>query len=79
MVEVVDGIGIRVSSELNEWMSCMFVVNADDIDEAKEVLQKAWNDYWEEDDGWCFGDFLETRMDSAGILFTSYYDSEEEE
>lgn len=79
MVEVVDGIGVRVSSAMNPWMDCIFVVKEENIEEAKEVLLKAWNDYWEDDDGWCFGDFLETRMDSSGIPFTSYYESEEEE
>lgn len=80
MVEISkDGV-IRVQSSTNEWMDAIYLVNKEDVDKAKEVLQKAWDDYWEDGDGWCYGNFMESRLIEAGIAFDAYYaDTEEEE
>lgn len=73
MVEVLECSVIRVSSVLNEWMDCVFVVRKDDEEKAIEVLKKAWDDFWKDNEGWCYGDYLEERLAEANIEFDSYY------
>lgn len=29
--------------------------------------------YWEDGDGWCYGNYLEDKLINAGIAFDSYY------
>lgn len=78
MVEVLKESCIRVQSSTNEWMDCIFLVSKDDEEKAKEVLQKAWDDFWEQGEGWCYGNFMEHRMVEAGIAFDAYYSDCEE-
>lgn len=73
MVEVLKDSVIRVQSGTNEWMDAVYLVKKDDEEKAKEVLQKAWDDFWEEGEGWCYGNFLEARLVEAGIAFDAYY------
>ena len=54
-VEVLKESVIRVQSQLNDWMDCVFVVSKDDEEKAREVLEKAWDSFWEDGDGWCYG------------------------
>lgn len=42
-VEVLKESVIRVQSQLNDWMDCVFIVSKDDEEKAREVLEKAWN------------------------------------
>lgn len=46
MVERIEDTCIRIRSEINEWMDCIFIVSKDDVARAEEVLQEAWNSYW---------------------------------
>lgn len=73
MVEEMKGGCIRVQSSTNEWMDCIFLVSEEDKEKAKEVLQKAWDDFWEYGEGWCYGNSLEAKMVEAGIAFDAYY------
>lgn len=73
MVEVLKDSVIRVQSSTNEWMDAVYLVSKDDEEKAKEVLQKAWDVFWEEGEGWCYGNFLEARLIEAGIAFDAYY------
>lgn len=45
-VEVLKESVIRVQSQLNDWMDCVFVVSKDDEEKAREVLEKAWDSFW---------------------------------
>lgn len=77
MVERIEDTCIRICSEMNEWMDCIFIVSEEDAVRAEEVLQEAWDSYWEDGDGWRYGNYLEDKLIKAGIAFTSYYaDSE---
>lgn len=41
---------IRVQSQLNDWIDCVFVVNKDDEEKARDVLEKVWDSFlgrWE--------------------------------
>lgn len=78
MVTLVKDSAIRVCSCTNEWMDAVFIVSKDNEEKAKEVLRRAWESFWEDGDGWCYGDYLEDKLVNAGIAFDSYYaDSED--
>lgn len=38
MVERIEDTCIRIRSEINEWMDCIFIVSRDDAARAEEVL-----------------------------------------
>lgn len=78
MVEEMKGGCIRVQSSTNEWMDCIFLVSEADKNRAIEVLKKAWEDFWEDGEGWCYGNYLESKMVEAGIAFDAYYADTEE-
>lgn len=80
MVEILKDSVIRVQSSMNEWMDCVFVVSKEDEEKAHEVLSKAWDSFWKDGDGWCYGNYLEAKMVEAGIAFDAYYaDTNEQE
>lgn len=78
MVERIEDTCIRIRSEMNEWMDCIFIVSEEDAVRAEKVLQEAWDSYWEDGDDWCCGDYLEDKMIKAGIVFDSYYAESED-
>lgn len=78
MVTVSKDSVIRVQSSSNEWMDAVYLVSKDDEEKAKEVLQKAWDDFWEDGDGWCYGNYLEDKLVQAGIAFDAYYSDAED-
>lgn len=53
MVEVVKDSVIKVSSVLNDWLDCVFVVSKDEEEKAVEVIKKAYDSFWEDGEGWC--------------------------
>lgn len=73
MVEEMNCGCIRAQSSTNEWMDCIFLVAAEEKEKALKVLEKAWDDFWEQGEGWCYGNFLEARLIEAGIAYDSYY------
>lgn len=36
-----------------------------------------WDSYWEDGDGWCYGNYLEDKLINAGIAFDAYYSDTE--
>lgn len=77
-VEILKESVIRVQSQLNDWMDCVFVVNKNDEEKAREILEKAWDSFWEDGDGWCYGNYLEDKLINAGVVFDAYYADAEE-
>ena len=73
MVEEMKCACIRVRGCTNEWMNCIFLVEEQEKEKAIGVLEKAWDDLWDEGEDWCYGEFLETRMAEAGIRYDAYY------
>ena len=65
---------IQVASLVNEDMDCIFFVQREEKEQALRVLQKAWDDFWDQQ---CepFGDFLTSAMKEAGIAYEVYYKS----
>lgn len=45
MVGLLNDRCIRVYSEMNEWMDCIFVISEEDAEKAEKVLQEAWDSY----------------------------------
>ena len=43
MVEKIKDTCIRIRSEMNEWMDCIFIVSEEDAVRAEKVLQEAWD------------------------------------
>lgn len=78
MITLVKDSAIRVCSCTNEWIDAVFIVSKDDEEKAKEVLQRAWESFWEDGEGWCYGDYLEDKLVNAGIAFDSYYAESED-
>ena len=73
---------INIYSATNTWMDATFTVAAADEHRAQEVLDKAWNAYWEDPEAECecYGDWLEAAMKEAGIEYeVSYADSDSDE
>lgn len=64
---------IRVQSQLNDWIDCVFVVNKDDEEKARDVLEKVWDSFLEDGDGWCYDNYLEDKLMNASIVFDTYY------
>lgn len=64
---------IRVQSQLNDWIDCVFVVNKDDEEKARDVLEKVWDSFCEDGDGWCYDNYLEDKLMNASIVFDTYY------
>lgn len=44
-VEILKESVIRVQSQLNDWIDCVFVVNKGDEEKARDVLEKVWDSF----------------------------------
>ena len=73
MVEKMKCACIRVCGCTNEWMDCIFLVEERDKEKAAVVLEKAWDDLWEEGEDQCYGDLLRARLTEVGLRFDVYY------
>ena len=73
MVKEIKCACIRVCGCTNEWMNCIFLVEEKNKEKAVRLLEKAWDDLWEEREDQCYGDFLGRRLTEAGIQFDVYY------
>lgn len=78
MVQIEKQTCIRVCSELNEWIDCIFAVDPENADRTVGILEKAYDDWWKVE-GICFGDWLENSLAKAGIKYEVFYKQEEEE
>ena len=78
MVEVMNGVPIRVASAMNTWMDCVFIVKPTEVEEAKEILEIAWNAFWKQSNE-PYGEFLENALYEAGIEYEVFYTNETEE
>lgn len=71
-IEILDQVIIRVRSCMNEWMDCIFVVSQEDAENAKEVLRKAWDEWWEDCVDEPYGEYLSKALNAYGISFDVY-------
>ena len=73
MVEIQKDTFIRVYSDLNTWMDCIVRVSDEELDHAKEVLEKAWDEFWEDENEKPYGDLLSSALEEAEIEYEIYY------
>ena len=67
--EVNDGLNTCLSLEANiDQTGRSFIQDA-----VMSMMDEGWDSYWEDGDGWCYGNYLEDKLINAGIAFDSYY------
>ena len=74
---------INLYSDMNPWMDLVVLVNDEDFDKAKEVTEKAFDDFWNdpkvEEECWAYGDWIGWKLKEAGIKYEMYFKNEEED
>lgn len=78
MITTVENGVIRVFDTLNSWIDCIFLVSETEVENTKQVLEKAWDEFWEQNDE-PYGVFLERALYEAGIEYEVFYKNAEEE
>jgi hypothetical protein len=72
---------INLYSDMNSWMDLVLLVNDEDFDKAKEVTEKAFDDFWNdpkvEEECWCYGDWVGWKLKEAGIKYNMYFRGKE--
>lgn len=68
---------IRIYSDQEEWMDCVFVVAQEDAEKAKDVLTKAMKSFWDDGEGWYYGNYFEAKLVENDIAYRAYYADEE--
>lgn len=66
---------IDIYSSMNTWMGATFTVDATNEHRAQEVLDKAWDAYWDDPEAECecYGNWLESAMKKARIKYKVAY------
>lgn len=68
---------INLYSDMNSWMDLVILVNDEDFDKAKEVAEKAFDDFWNdpkvEEECWAYGDWVEWKLKEANIKYEMYF------
>ncbi|WP_346991269.1 hypothetical protein [Agathobacter rectalis] len=74
---------INLYSDMNSWMDLVLLVNDEDFDKAKEVTEKAFDDFWNdpkvEEECWCYGDWVGWKLKEAGIKYNMYFRGKEDD
>lgn len=73
---------INVWSDMNTWIDFCVVIGAyEDLTKAEEVVQKAYDDWWELEDAQFepLGDYVSRCLYESGIEFEIYFKDESEE
>lgn len=80
---IVTRICINVFSELNPWIDFCILVDEMQFNKAKEIVEKAWDDWWDDDCGYDepIADYISSCLTDNGIEHEIYFsdDNEEEE
>ena len=81
MVLAVRDVVLNVYSDMNPHMDALFVVNEQWADQALNVLDRAFDAWFEDEmaEAWCWGEWLEFAMKEARIPYEVYYKEEEED
>lgn len=68
---------INLYSDMNPWMDLVILVNDEDFDKAKEVTEKAFDDFWNdpkvEEECWAYGDWVEWKLKEVNIKCEMYF------
>ena len=60
---------LRWFSIMNPWMDFVVTVSTNDAEQTKKLIKKAIDDWWEDDRGFGYGDFIEDVLEENGILY----------
>ena len=72
---------ILVYSDMNTWIDFCILVSDKDFNKAKEVIEKAYDDWWTLPDAEFepIADWVSDKLKENGIEFEIYFKHEEEE
>ena len=72
---------IWVVSDMNTWIDFCVLVDEEDFENAKQIVEKAYNDWWELPDAQFepLGDYVSRCLTVKGIVHEMYYKHEAEE
>ena len=73
---------INVYSDMNTWIDFCIVIGAyEDLTKAEEIVQKAYDDWWELPDAQFLpiAEYIGNCLEDNGIKFEMYYSNEEED
>ena len=72
---------ILIYSDMNTWIDFCILVSDKDFNKAKEVIEKAYDDWWTVPDAEFepIGDWVSDKLKENGIEFEIYFKYEEEE
>ena len=72
---------ILIYSDMNTWIDFCILVSDKDFNKAKEVIEKAYDDWWTVRDAEFepIGDWVSDKLKENGIEFEIYFKYEEEE
>ncbi len=76
MVEKLADNVFHVYSELNEWMSVIFLIHSktsEVLRQAEEVLNQAFEDWYDLDDDRCWADYLSDMLEDNGIKYSRFW------
>ena len=71
---------INVYSDMNTWIDFCIVVSDKDLDKAEQIIQKAYNDWWELPDAQfeTIADWISRCLTKNDIEFEIYFKNESE-
>ena len=72
---------INVYSDMNTWIDfCIVIGTYDNFTKAEEIVQKAYDDWWELPDAQFLpiAEYIGNCLEDNGIKFDMYYNNEEE-
>ena len=72
---------INVYSDMNTWIDFCVLVDEEDFENAKLIIEKAYDDWWELPDAQFepLGDFIGGKLTENGINFEIYFKEEKAE
>ena len=72
---------ILIYSDMNTWIDFCILVSDKDFNKAKEVIEKAYDDWWTLPDAEFepIADWVSDKLKENGIEFEIYFKNEEEE
>ena len=72
---------ILIYSDMNTWIDFCILVSDKDFNKAKEVIEKAYDDWWTVSNAEFepIGDWVSDKLKENGIEFEIYFKYEEEE
>ncbi|MBQ8133558.1 MAG: hypothetical protein IJ711_00080 [Lachnospiraceae bacterium] len=67
---------IHVFSTTNEWIDCVFIVKSENAEKAREILENAFDAWFETDTSEPYGDWLCRAMNVANLDYDVFYNEE---